>query len=296
MERMVKGLHKVVNHLVLILLVAAALLALFLVADSDRYFSSAAHEEYAAFDPGSNDTGFRQLQSKNPDVFAWLELYGTAINFPVAQHPEDNSYYINHDATGASSSTGSIFLDVYSSKDFTDFNSLVYGHYMEEHAMFGDVKLFQNTDFFKTHEYGRLYASGRTYGLQTLAFLKVSAADDLVYTPHIANEQKAAYLSHLSDFTLLQREEPTTSDRLLLLSSCADDVSGGRFVLLCRLLEEVPENPFGESGESPTRQKILKRLEELSGVKLAGILLVLIILTGAVYRYSTRRRGPETTA
>lgn len=298
MRTLVKGLNKAVNLLALILLVAAVGLAALLVFDSDSYFRSAGPEQYADYDPASGEAQFQKLQAQNPHIVAWLELYDTAIDYPVAQHPDDNTFYLNHDATGGGKSSGSIFLDVYSSPDFTDFNSLVYGHYMEEHAMFGDLKLFEDASFFNTHEYGRIYFQGAYHGLQTLAFLKVSASDEQVYTPHITDERKDAYLGHLSDLTLLQRDEPRESDRLLLLSSCADDMSGGRFVLLCRLTDEVPENPFGEDGKSPTKHRVLERLGQVTGPQWAAFLVALIILTAGLYWYTKQKetRKPRAKA
>ena len=42
------------------------------------------------------ETRFHQ----NPDVFAWLTVEGTRIDYPVAQHSRDDTYYLSHDIYG----------------------------------------------------------------------------------------------------------------------------------------------------------------------------------------------------
>ena len=38
---------------------------------------------------------------QNPDVYAWLTVEGTRIDYPIAQHPLDDTYYLSHDIDGA---------------------------------------------------------------------------------------------------------------------------------------------------------------------------------------------------
>ena len=289
MKRIVKSLNKAVDLMVLILLVAAVGLAVFLQVDSNRYFEDASATKYAGFNPNFDEEAFHRLQAENPDVLGWISLDGTAISYPVVQHSEDNSYYLNRDATGAPSASGSIFLDVYSSPDFADFNSLIYGHYMEEHAMFGDLKLFRDADFLETYGSGSLYFGGRPHGLQVLGFYEVSAYDKTVYTPHVQGAERRSWLAHLKELAVLTKEEPQESDRLILLSSCAEDISGGRYALLCRLTDEVPEGFEGRNSTSPRENTLAERLEKISGVQWAALLLILILATAALYRYVMRK-------
>ena len=36
------------------------------------------------------------LWEVNPDVYAWITIPGTNIDYPVLQHATDNSYYLNY--------------------------------------------------------------------------------------------------------------------------------------------------------------------------------------------------------
>ena len=58
----------------------------------------------------------------NPDVYAWITVPGTEIEYPILQHPSDNSYYFMHKS-------------YYCSKDITDNNTVIYGHNVKNDSM-----------------------------------------------------------------------------------------------------------------------------------------------------------------
>lgn len=292
MKTAVKVLNRTVNHFLLVVLVGLALLAGLLVWDSDKFFEEGSAEYFGGYKPTEYSAeSFKALQSKNSDVIGWLTLYDTAIDFPVVQHDSDNSHYIKYNATGEPSASGSIFLDVYSNPHFTDFNSLIYGHYMEEHNMFGDLKLFRDTDFFESHEHGSLYYDGAFHGLTILAFLEVSAYDETIYTPHIADELRSSYLVHLLEQAVQLREEPSEEDRLVLLSSCADDISSGRYALLCKVTDTAEGVPDTANNESPRKIPtfLAEWLSGMTGIRWAGLLFTLILATAGLYAWVRKR-------
>ncbi|MGX7306277.1 class B sortase [Enterococcus durans] len=50
--------------------------------------------------------------------------------------------------------SGSIFMDYRNKKDFSDFNSIIYGHHMAESAMFGDLDKFKDQKFLRNTPLG----------------------------------------------------------------------------------------------------------------------------------------------
>jgi len=132
------------------------------------------------------------LQAINPEVFSWLTVYGTNIDYPVAQG-QDNMKYVNTNAEGKYSLSGSIFLDYNNSKDFSDFNSILYGHHMQKKTMFGEIGSFSNQYFFDSHRYGNLYYGGKDHGIEFFAFIHTSAYDDTVFTPNVTDKNRQAY-------------------------------------------------------------------------------------------------------
>lgn len=97
--------------------------------------------------PGEdNGPTFEELRAINPDVCAWITLDGTKIDYPVLQG-EDNLTYINKDVYGNFALAGSIFLDSNCDRSFQKKYSLLYGHHMAEHKMFGDLDLYESRNF-----------------------------------------------------------------------------------------------------------------------------------------------------
>ena len=47
-------------------------------------------------DPVEIPIDFETLQERNPDVYAWITVPGTPIDYPVLQRENDNGYYLNH--------------------------------------------------------------------------------------------------------------------------------------------------------------------------------------------------------
>ena len=66
-----------------------------------------------------------------PDVYAWLSLPGTRIDYPIVQRFGDDSYYVQRDLDGKHDPAGTLFTEYqYNSKSFEDPVTIIYGHHM----------------------------------------------------------------------------------------------------------------------------------------------------------------------
>lgn len=258
--------------------------------DSQQLTQAADPKKYEVYKPTEEDTrSFEELQAINSDVFGWLNVYGTNINYPLVQG-EDNSKYVNTNVDGEYSLIGSLFLDCRNRKDFSDFNSIIYGHHMADDKMFGDIADFADQEFFNSHRYGSLFYDGHTRGLEFFAFLEIDAYDD-VYTPGISKEEsRQDYLKKIMNQAVHTRDlSVDTSDKLILLSTCTSLLTNGRHILVGRIINEVPADSFYEeiqekqlSGADVQTQ--LWRLDALPlWVKLGIVILLILLLAGTVY-------------
>lgn len=94
---------------------------------------------------------FEALKEKNPDVCAWITVPGTEVDYPVLQSSEDDSYYLTHTIDGKEAPEGAIYTESLNSRDFTDPNTVIYGHNMKNDSMFGSLHLFEDKEFFDEH-------------------------------------------------------------------------------------------------------------------------------------------------
>ena len=94
---------------------------------------------------------FDKLQEIAPDAYAWITVPGTQIDYPVVQHPTDNTFYLNHNPKGEYEFAGAIFTEDYNAKDFQDPNTVIYGHNMNNGSMFEELHKFEDKVFFDEH-------------------------------------------------------------------------------------------------------------------------------------------------
>lgn len=93
---------------------------------------------------------FESLQRENPDCIGWICFPNLDISYPVMQG-KDNNEYLRKTFSGESASAGSIFIDSTNDADFSDKNTLVYGHNMKDESMFGLLKKYKEGDFFQNN-------------------------------------------------------------------------------------------------------------------------------------------------
>ncbi len=188
----------------------------------------------AAGDPDSNPT-LAELQAINPDVLGWLTIDDTHIDYPVVIGETDMEY-VNKDVYGDFALSGSIFMDSDNARDLSDAYTLVYGHHMDNGAMFGDVVEFVNTDYFESHPSGTLYLPNATYTIEIFACVQVDAFDSMIYDP-LAQDDDVSELLHYVDEIAVQSRyigvQPT--DKVIGLSTCAEAETNGRVVIFGRL-------------------------------------------------------------
>ena len=188
----------------------------------------------AAGDPDSNPT-LAELQAINPDVLGWLTIDDTHIDYPVVIGETDMEY-VNKDVYGDFALSGSIFMDSDNARDLSDAYTLVYGHHMDNGAMFGDVVEFVNTDYFESHPSGTLYLPDATYTIEIFACVQVDAFDSMIYDP-LAQDDDVSELLHYVDEIAVQSRyigvQPT--DKVIGLSTCAEAETNGRVVIFGRL-------------------------------------------------------------
>ncbi len=179
--------------------------------------------------------GLRDLQLLNEDVCGWLTIDGTNIDYPLLQG-EDDMEYINKDVFGEFAFSGSLFLDSRNSVDFSDYYSLIYGHHMDNGAMFGDLVNFTEQEYFETHRTGTLYLlDGSSLEISIFACVEADAYDSVIYQPDLCRgENRDRILERIEEKAVCVREiDPgeRRTDRLIGFSTCAQAETNGRVIV-----------------------------------------------------------------
>ena len=122
---------------------------------------------------GKAAEGAEDLSAVNADYRAWLTVDNTQIDYPVVQG-RDDLFYASHDAYGGPSLSGAIYLAAANSPNFRDSYSVVYGHHMDNGAMFGSLDRFRDSGYFHEHQAGTVITKDNVY---TLTLFAVATTD-----------------------------------------------------------------------------------------------------------------------
>jgi len=87
----------------------------------------------------------------NNDIVAHIQIPGTAIDYLIV-HTNNNSFYLYHDLWRNRTAAGTVFLDYLNSTDFSDSNSIIYGHNMRNGTKFHDIRMYRGREFFETND------------------------------------------------------------------------------------------------------------------------------------------------
>lgn len=277
----VRALNWAVDLAVLLLFLTILVYGVYSVWDETRVFETGDTKVFETYKPTKEDTlSFGELQATNPDVYGWLQVYGTPIDYPVVQG-KNLHQYLNLDAAGKFTLSGSLFLDPDNARSMKDPVSIIYGHHMDKGLMFGSLEKFADPAFFEEHRYGDLFFNGKNHGLEFFAYLIADAYDTSVYNTGMTEEAFESYLEALWGKSIHTRSvELHAGDRVVLLSTCASGTSNSRYILAAKLTDQTYENTFAEVESTdtlPTRVRhFLKELPLWWWFALVGALLLLV--------------------
>ena len=116
-----------------------------------------------ADDPMFRKINFADAQVINPDVYAWIWIPGTSIDYPILQsETEEDTYYLNHTIEKKEGLPGTIYTEKYNAKDFSDPVTVVYGHNMKNGSMFAGLHQYEDRTFFDANPYVYIYMPDQT--------------------------------------------------------------------------------------------------------------------------------------
>ena len=147
---------------------------------------------------------FEALRETGLDIIGWLSLPDTVINYPVTQ-ADDNEYYLHHLYDGTYNKVGCLFADYENKADFSDRNTIIYGHNMRDGSMFAALNEYDEQSYFDTHK--QMY----------------------LVTP------EGGYLCEIFAAFVAKPSE-SGSDKVLTLSTCTPG-GASRFIVMAKLVE-----------------------------------------------------------
>ena len=187
---------------------------------------------------------FSQLHAQNPDIYAWIRINNTCVDYPIVQKTGDNSYYHRRDFLGNHSWNGCIYTEDHNSLDFNDKVTVVYGHNIYSGKMFGDLINYTDPEYFKENSEMTVYLPDCEKKYQLYGAITFDNRHLLYYNNYnIPTEfdQLVDTLTNTKNQTSVISEDVTidSDDRLVILSTCYYNQKDKRFLVVWREMEEI---------------------------------------------------------
>ena len=175
---------------------------------------------------------FASLQAINPDVKGWLYIEALDISYPIVKG-EDNEEYLHTTYEGNSNYAGSIFVDYQNNDNFSDCNTIVYGHNMKNQSMFGKLKQFKEQEKYKDSVYFWILTPEGDYRYQAFSAFYTDAISDAYTLFSGPGESFTQYQADMAARSEVPLEVPAMdqNSKIVTLSTCAARDSSRRFVV-----------------------------------------------------------------
>lgn len=173
-----------------------------------------------------NPIDFSRYKEINEDIYAWIRIPNTNVDYPILRsYFEHDNYYLDRDIYKKYSKAGSIYTQKRNGVNFSDPNTLIYGHNMANKSMFATLLRFRDEEFFNNNELIYIYLPGRILTYKVFAAYMYDDRHILNSFDFSNEEVFSAYIeSCLNPKTMVKnvREDMTLTvqDRIITLSTC----------------------------------------------------------------------------
>lgn len=209
--------------------------------DPDELSEEAGGEDQGPSLVAPMEIDFASLKAVNDDVIGWIYVEALdGVSYPVVKG-KDNDTYLHMTYEKNYNFAGTIFIDYENSGDFSDCNTLVYGHNMKNGSMFGQLKKFsQDPETYKKSKYFWIFTPDKTYRYEIISAYTTGVNSDTYTLFKGPGQEFEDYLK-----TIAGRSEIETNagdldmmEKIVTLSTCTGNQST-RFVVQGRRCDEL---------------------------------------------------------
>lgn len=191
--------------------------------------------------PFGIEIDFEGLKEMNGDIVGWIYIPGTQVNYPILQHPSDNTFYLHHTPGRAENMLGSVYMYAEMSADFSDAHNILFGHNMASGQQFGELSNYADREFRDKYPYVYIFLPGRSLCCEIYSAYSCSVYDRTYMVGYAFESQDfAEFITHSTELSLWQTEvRPSSAETVITLSTCTDDSDDyRRFAVNCVVIDK----------------------------------------------------------
>ena len=177
---------------------------------------------------------FDVLLQENPDTVAWIRFdEPSIISYPVVKSA-DNKEYLTKTFSANDNKLGAIFMDMKNKSDFSDRNTMIYGHNLKVGGeMFSQLKEYEEESFYKEHPNFYIYTPDgnvATYQIYSVGVVKDTSEG---YTYQFADDAAfASFLEATKASSLYDTGVEVGNDsQIVTLSTCTREGNDDRTIV-----------------------------------------------------------------
>lgn len=185
---------------------------------------------------------YSSLYARNNEMFGWLKIDGTVIDYPVMRNSAGNAYYLHRNFDKKYSYAGIPFAD-YQCSD-TSENIIIYAHNMNNGTMFRSLLKYSSKDFWEKNmniSFDTLY-NRYIYRIIAVFHTAVGAPDEFKYYEFTDSEDEVdfdIYVQECIKRSLYKTGETAHyGENLLTLSTCSYNRKNERFVVVAKRIAQ----------------------------------------------------------
>ena len=171
-------------------------------------------------------------RKEGENVIAWIYVEAVDVSYPILQG-DTNQQYLRKNLDGEYAVSGSVFMDAENSSDFTDPNTIIFGHNMADGSMFGKLKRFSLNNALQISSYVWVITEQQEYCYQIFS-VQIAQVTDECYT--LFSSRGNRFVEFLKRMRQDSIEETGTfefseTDNILTLSTCNGNNTSSRYVI-----------------------------------------------------------------
>jgi len=167
-----------------------------------------------------NPIDFAGLREVNDEIIGWIKIKAIDASYPIA-HGKDNDFYLHNTFEKTYNFAGCIFLNSENKKDFSDVNSIVYGHNMKNGSMFGKLSKFHEAGVYEKSSYFWIYTPDKIYKYKIFSCREVASVGDAYQIDFQDNETFEKYINTAVEQSVVKSDVTVASgDKIVTLSTC----------------------------------------------------------------------------
>lgn len=199
-------------------------------------------------EPAGLEIDWQALWDINEEIYAWIDIPGTDMSFPVLQRPEDDSFYLRHSITGEYSSAGSIYTEgAYNSITFEDPVTVLYGHNMRDESTFFSTleQYVSQLDLAREDAVIDIYTPDAKRTYRIFAGVPHDNLHILYYNDFTDKQTHHTFFENVVSLRDLEANInpdlcPMYGDRVIILSTCLMSNRLNRYLVMGVLTGELP--------------------------------------------------------